>query len=795
MGLNINRTIKKIAVLGSGIMGSRIACHFANIGVDVLLLDILNKGLNADEKQNNPSQRNTNIDANLQKTLQTKPLPAYLKAFSKRITVGNFDDDLHKIATCDWVLEAVIENLAIKKELFKAVEKYRKKGTLITTNTSSIPINLMLTGLSEDFKAHFCGTHFFNPPRYLPLLEIIPTTFTKPNIVDFLVQFGENFLGKNVVLCKNTPAFIANRIGVFSILDIWHTADEMNLNIAEVDAISGVLWGRPKSATYRLCDVVGLDTLVKIATYLQKNLEYDESITTFIPPKHIKKMLESNLLGDKTNQGFYKKTNTNDGKTQIVTLNLKTFAYEEQKQFEWDDLQDLKKIENLEQRLKAFYKTDGKAGNFFRTTFAHLFAYCANRIPEITDDLYQIDDAMRAGFGWQLGPFEIWDIVSLNTGINMVKQNGKNLAPWVLQMQKGQNHTFYKTIDGINHFYCQTNNTYKIIPNREKIIVLDNLRCTQTVYKNAATTLINLGDGIVNLEFNTKLNSIDTDVLKGIIDAINLAETQYKGLIIANQGTNFSVGANLNSILKMAQKQDWDGLNAFIKLFQDTTMRIKYANIPVVVATQGLVLGGACELCLHASFVQLSAETYMGLVECGVGLLPAGGGCKEFSKLAENNYNNQFNQLNELKKRFLTIASSKVSTSALEAVEMGFLREGNYAVSLNKNTLIFDAKQKALQLSKTYSPPLVFSIKVLGNAALASFYVHATNQKVAGFISDYDEIIAKKLAYVLCGGNLSEPALVTEQYLLDLEREAFLSLCADEITQSIMAKIVSKPIN
>lgn len=788
----MNTTIKKIAVLGSGIMGSRIACHFANIGVQVLLLDVVNKDSSADLHQKNTNLRNKNVYENLQKALATKPLPTYLPALNKRITIGNFDDDLHKIAGCDWVLEAVIEDLTIKKKLFKEVEKYRKPGTIITTNTSGIPIHLMLTGRSEDFKTHFCGTHFFNPPRYLPLLEIIPTPFTKPLIVDFLTHYGQIFLGKATVLCKDTPAFIANRIGIFSLFNIWHVAHKLNLNVAQVDALSGALWGMPKSATYRLSDIVGLDTLVKVANNLSENLKTDESVSTFTLPNFIIKMLENNWLGDKTNQGFYKKFKIKDSKTEILSLNLKSFEYEKQKKIKWDDF---KKIENLQERLKAFYINKGKAGIFFRTTFAHLLSYCANRIPEITDDLYQIDDAMRAGFGWQLGPFQIWDALSLNTGINMIAEQEKTLAPWVSQMLKEGNYTFYKTINGISHFYHVASSTYQIIPKREKIITLDNLRPTKTLFKNTATTLIDLGDGIVNLEFNSKLNIINIDVLEGINEALNLAESQFKGLVIANQTTNFSAGADLSLILQLAQQQDWEGLNRFIKLFQNTSMRIKYAAIPIVVVTQGLVLGGACEICLHASFVQLHAETYMGLVECGVGLLPAGGGCKAFADLAANEFENNPLESNFLKNRFLTIASSKVSISALEAVEMGFLRDGNYGISLNKDTLIFDAKQKALELSKHYIAPQPSSIKVLGNVTLAAFYTHCNNQKAAGLINDYDELIFKKLAYVLCGGNLSAPSFVSEQYLLKLEREAFLSLCADERTQHKIAKIVQNSIN
>ena len=785
----MERRIKKIAVLGSGIMGSRIACHFANMGLKVLLLDRVNDaiGIGESNKESSPVLRNQLVKIGLDKTLETKPYPLYTKQLSTLISIGNFEDDIHQLADCDWILEAIVEDATIKKQLFEKVEKYINPGKIISSNTSGIPIQQLLDGRSDDFKAHFCGTHFFNPPRYLSLLEIIPSTFTKPDVVDFLVQYGKTYLGKDTILCKDTPGFIANRIGIFALLSAFHLTTKMNLGVEQMDALTGTLVGRPKSATFRTADVIGLDTLVKVANGLSESLDEEAVDNNFEMPTYMKTMLENNWLGDKTKQGFYKKT-----KTRILSLNLSNFEYVNDSK-PWDGILELGKIRDLRERLKALNKTPGEIGNCFRILHAQLFAYCTNCIPQIADDFYLIDEAMRTGFGWELGPFEIWDAVGLAEGINLMEAEDKKPANWVLQMAGNGDNTFYKTKNGIKYYYDIPSQTYKSIPGGEKTIDLNLLKNTKTIWSNAAVTLIDLGDGILNLAFKTKMNAIDGDVMQGINTSIEIAEKDYKGLIIANNATNFSVGANLKNILKMATDADWNGINDFIKLFQDTAMNIRYSNIPVVIVTQGLVLGGACELCLHADFVQMHTETYMGLVEVGVGLIPGGGGCKEFALLASDEYAESTLNSSVLKSRLNTIIKAATSTSALEAEEMGFLKKGKFAFTLNCKNLIADAKITALKLAFNYlAPQKRQDIKVLGNDALAMLNAHTYNKKSAGFITPHDAIISQKLAYVLCGGDLSVPTFVNEQYLLDLEREAFVSLCADKTTQEKIAAIVSK---
>ena len=788
----MKKTINKIAVLGSGIMGSSIACHFANLGFKVLLLDRLNDKLSTNDHNKGynlqtSAVRNQLVRDGLDKTLQGKPYPIFSAKSLPLISIGNFEDDMIQISGCDWILEAIIEDVNLKKKLFAEVEKFRKKGTLISSNTSGISIGKMVDGRSEDFKAHFCGTHFFNPPRYLTLLEIIPSTFTKPEIVDFLMHFGKTHLGKNTIFCKDTPGFVGNRIGVFSLFSAFHLSSKMNLTVNQIDALTGKLIGRPKSATFRTADVIGLDTLVKVANDLSESLSEDTADQNFYLPKYVKIMLQNNWLGDKTKQGFYKKT-----KTEILSLNLSNFEYGSDSKA-WDGILELGKIRDLRERLKALNKTPGEIGNCFRILQAQLFAYCTNCIPQIADDFYVIDEAMRTGFGWEIGPFEIWDSIGLAEGIDLMDTEGKKPANWVSQMVKDGNNAFYKTENGIPSYYNISSQTYKSIPGRENTIDLKILSETKTIWSNAAVTLIDLGDGILNLAFKTKMNAIDADVLDGINTSIAIAEKDYKGLVIANDANNFSAGANLRDILKMATDADWIGLNDFIKLFQDTAMNIRYSNIPVVVATQGLVLGGACELCLHADFVQMHAETYMGLVEVGVGLIPGGGGCKEFALLASDEYADSSSDGSILKARLNTITKAATSTSAIEAVDMGFLETGKYAITLNRNDLIADAKIAAITLSLRYiAPQKRKDIKVLGNDTLAMLNAHTHNKKSAGFITPHQAVISQKLAYVLCGGDLSAPTFVNEQYLLDLEREAIVSLCADETTQEKIAAIVSK---
>ncbi|RBQ10421.1 3-hydroxyacyl-CoA dehydrogenase/enoyl-CoA hydratase family protein [Pedobacter miscanthi] len=795
----MKRSINKVAVLGSGIMGSRIACHFANIGVEVLLLDIVPKELSPEEQAkglalDNPAVKNRIVNTALQTAVKTNPSPVYTKKALNKIKTGNFDDDMSKIAGYDWVIEVVVENLDIKKKVFEQVEQFRKPGTLITSNTSGIPIHLMAEGRSEDFKAHFCGTHFFNPPRYLKLLEIIPTPHTQPEIVDFLMQYGDKFLGKTTVLCKDTPAFIANRVGVYSIMALLHLVEKLDLTVEEVDKFTGPALGRPKSATFRTSDVVGLDTMIKVAKGLYDNCPDDKAHELFKLPAYVQKMEENKWLGDKTKQGFYKKTKTAEGKTEILALDLKTLEYKPQQKVKSATLEMTKPVENLRERMKIFAKGKDKAGELFRHSSFGLFEYVSDRIPEISDELYRIDDAMRAGFGWELGPFELWDAVGVKEAIEGMEQYGNKAAAWVHEMLDAGNTSFYKIENGVKKYYDIPSKSYKALPGTDEFIILDNLRENKTLWKNSGVSIIDLGDGILNVEFHTKMNTIGGDVISGINKAIDMAEKDYRGLVIGNDGANFSAGANVGMIFMMAVEQEWDELNMAIKMFQNTSMRIRYSSIPVVVAPHNLTLGGGCEFSLHADHVQLSAETYMGLVEFGVGVIPGGGGTKEFALRASDEYKDDQIVQNALKDRFLTIGMAKVSTSGYEAYELGYLQKDKFSISMNRNRLLADAKAKAIELADAgYTKPVQRNdIKVLGKQGLGIVYAGANSMYAGHFISEHDKKISEKLGYVMCGGDLSSPTEVTEQYLLDLEREAFLSLAGERKSLERIQSIITK---
>lgn len=784
----MNRTIKKVAVLGSGVMGSRIACHFANIGVEVLLLDIVSKDAGTDKKS-----RNKHVNSELETALKSNPSPIYRKNFAKRITTGNFEDDMQHIVSCDWIIEVVVERLDIKKQVFDNVEKFRKPGTLISSNTSGIPIHLMNEGRSEDFQKHFCGTHFFNPPRYLRLLEIIPTKKTAPEVIDFLMTYGELYLGKTTVLCKDTPAFIANRIGVFGIMSLFHTVEKMNLSVEEVDKLTGPVLGRPKSATFRTCDVVGLDTLVHVANGVVQNCPKDEAIDTFKIPGYVSKMVENKWLGSKTEQGFYKKVKVAGGKSEIHSLDLKTLEYKPSQKVKFATLETTKSIDNLRERMKVLLAGTDKAGEFYRTTFYNLFAYVSNRIPEITEELYKIDAAMNAGFGWELGPFEAWDAVGVSNAVKAMESIHIKPAKWVYDMIETGASSFYKIENGDRKFYDITSKSYKTIPGTESFILLDTIRQTKTVWKNNGAIVTDIGDGILNLEWNTKMNSIGGEVIEGINKAIELAEKNFRGLVISNEGANFSAGANVGMIFMMAVEQEYDELNFAIKTFQNTMMRVRYSSIPVVVAPHNMALGGACEMSLHSDKVVAHAETYMGLVEFGVGLIPGGGGTKEFAVRLSDELQEGDIELNNFRDRFLTIGQAKVSTSAYEAFDLGYLRKGKDLVVISRNRVLSEAKANCIELANEgYTKPVPRKdIRVLGKQALGLAYLGANSMQVGNYISEHDTKISQKLAWVLCGGDLSAPTMVTEQYLLDLEREAFLSLCGERKTLERLQSIIT----
>ncbi len=777
----MKRTIKKVAVLGSGVMGSRIACHFANIGCEVILLDIVPAEA---RESKNLAERNALVNTALQTALKSNPSPIYSKSFAKRISTGNFTDDMAKIADADWIVEAVIERLDIKYQVFENVEKNRKKGAIISTNTSGIPIHLMLEGRSDDFKKHFVGTHFFNPPRYLKLLEIIPTPETSQELVDFLMDYGKRFLGKTTVLCKDTPAFIANRIGVFSIMSLFHSVNELGLTVEEIDKLTGPVLGRPKSATFRTADVVGLDTLVLVANGLRENAKNDEANALFALPGYIQHMLDNKWLGSKSSQGFYKKVKHDNGKSEIMALDLQTLEYKPSQKVKFATLEATKSIDKLADRMKVLFNGKDKAGEFYRKSFVSLFQYSSNRIPEIADEIYKIDDALRAGFGWQQGPFEAWDAVGFADALKAMEAEGKKPAQWVYDMQAKGIASFYKIEDGKRYFYDLASQSYQLIPGQGDLLSLALLRKTNVLWQNSGTSIIDLGDGIINLEFHTKMNTIGGEVIAGINKALDLAEANYKGLVISNDGENFSAGANVGMIFMFAVEQEWDELDFAIRSFQSTMMRVRYSSIPVVVAPHGLTLGGACELSMHADKVVAHAETYMGLVEFGVGLIPGGGGTKEFALRFSDELHEGDMRTNQLRNRFLTVGQAKVGTSAYEAFELGYLRQGIDEVIVSRDHQLAYAKRAALNLyDKGYTQPIPRTdIKVLGKEGLGIVYVGANSMKSGNYISEHDQLISEKLGYVLCGGDLSEITEVSEQYLLNLERKAFLELCMQRKT-------------
>ncbi len=785
----MKKVIQHATVLGSGIMGSQIACHLANVGVRVLLLDIPPRELlPAEEKAGlsleHPKVRNRIVNDSLSKAVKMNPAPLFDKSYASRITTGNFDDDLDKISKTDWIIEVVVERLDIKQSLFDKVEKYRKAGTFISSNTSGIPIHLMTEGRSEDFNQHFLGTHFFNPPRYLELLEIIPTAHTKPEVVDFFMHYGDRFLGKTTVLCKDTPAFIANRVGVFGIMDLFHKVSEMGLSVEDIDKLTGPLIGRPKSATFRTADVVGLDTLIHVANGLAQAVPKDEQKEKFVLPGFLQKMQENNWLGSKSGQGFYKKVKNEDGKSEILSLDLDTLEYTAQKKSKFASLELTKNIDDVRERFKVLIKGKDKAGEFYRRSLAGIMAYAANRIPEICDELYRIDQGMRAGFGWKHGPFEIWDAIGLEKGIELIEAEGLSLADWVKDLKASGAKGFYTIENAQAHYYSIPDKAYQALPGGKSFIVLDHIRPTKTVWQNSDCAVEDLGDGILNIEFRSKMNSLGGGVLAGINKGIELAEKDYRGVVISNQGDNFSVGANLGMIFMMAVEQEYDELNFAIKHFQDTMMRVRYSSIPVVVAPHQMSLGGGCEMSLHADAVQAAAETYTGLVEFGVGVIPGGGGTKELTRRAAQRYLKDDIETNAYREYLFMIGQAQVAKSAKEAFNMGIFVEGRDGISLNRHRLIADAKEKALALADTgyVMPVKERDIKVLGKQALGMFTVGAHTMWEGGYITDHEKKMVEKLGYVMSGGDLSSPTMVSEQYLLNLEREAFLSLCTEKKT-------------
>jgi len=783
----MKRRIKKVAVIGSGIMGSGIACHFANIGVEVLLLDIVPRELTDKEKTKGLTLedkvvRNRLVNFHLQNALKSKPSPIYNKKFASRITTGNLDDDMAKVADVDWIIEVVVERLDIKQSVFEKIEKYRKVGTLITSNTSGIPIQFMNKGRSEDFQKHFAVTHFFNPPRYLKLFEVVPGPDCKQEVTDFLMMYGEKFLGKTAVLAKDTPAFIGNRIGIFGIMSLFHVVQELGLTVAEVDKLTGPVIGRPKSATFRTVDVVGLDTLVHTANGVHDNAPKDEMRASFALPDFVNKMMERKMLGSKTKQGFYKKEVV-DGKKTILSLDLETLEYNKSEKVNFPTLAMTKSIEKVVDRFKVLVKGKDKAGEFYRKTFAAIFAYASNRIPEISDELYRIDDAMRAGFGWEHGPFQIWDAIGVEKGVKMMQDTGYEPNQWVQDMLADGKTSFYTVKEGAKYYYDIPAKNYLKIPGQDAFIILDNIREAKTIWSNADASIQHLGDGVLNVEFQSKMNTLGGGVLEAINKGIDLAEQEYEAVILGNQAQHFSVGANLAMAFMLAVEQEYDEMAYAVKYFQDTVMRLRYSSVPTLITPRGMTFGGSLEMSMHADKVVAAAETYTGLVEFGVGIIPGGAGTKEMTKRVADLWVKDDVKLNRLRDAFINIAMAKVSTSAYEAFDMGYYQKGKDIVVVNEQRQIATAKRYAIEmLEDGYTQPVPQMVQVMGQQALGMFMVGTDSLEKGRYASAHDKKVANKLAYIMAGGDISEPQLVTENYLLELEREAILSLFTEKKT-------------
>ncbi|WP_338788531.1 3-hydroxyacyl-CoA dehydrogenase/enoyl-CoA hydratase family protein [Metabacillus sp. FJAT-53654] len=788
----MSQRIKKAAVLGSGVMGSGIAAHLANIGIPVLLLDIVPRELNEDEVKKgltleDKSVRNRNAATSIKKLLKQKPAPLTVKGNIDLIEAGNLADDLPRLSEVDWVIEVVVENLAVKQKVFAEVDKHRKQGSIISSNTSGISVEAMAKGRSEDFRRHFLGTHFFNPPRYLKLLEVIPTKDTDEKVLTFMKTFGEDVLGKGVVEAKDTPNFIANRIGTYGLLVTVQQMLKGGYSVGEVDSVTGPLIGRPKSATFRTLDVVGLDTFAHVARNVYDQVDGKEK-EVFGVPAFMQTMLDNGWLGSKSGQGFYKK----EGKT-ILELNPETFEYEEKKKITCPSIELAKQAKGLNDKLKALIYSKDRAGLLLQNITIPTLIYSAELLGDIADNIVAIDRAMKWGFGWEVGPFELWDAIGVKQAIEVMETKGFTVPAWVKEMVEKGFETFYRKENGVLLFYF--NGEYRQVRINAKVIDLKTHKeVNGVIKKNSGASLIDLGDNVALLEFHSKSNAIGLDIIQMINFAIDEVEKNYKGLVIGNQGKNFCVGANLGMILMEAQDDNLFEIDMVIRKFQQAMMRIKYSNKPVVAAPFGMALGGGAEICLPASRIQASSETYMGLVEVGVGLIPGGGGNKELYIKQLNNMPKgvDFDLQAVANRVFETVAMAKVSTSAAEARENQFLNDGD-KISINGDHLLYDAKQRVIELHDNgYQPPTRKKIPVVGETGYATLLLGAQSMYLSGFISDHDLKIAKKLAFVIAGGRVPFGTEVDEQYLLDLEKEAFLSLVAEGKSQQRMQHMLVK---
>jgi len=808
----MEKTIKKAGVVGAGVMGATIAAQLANVGIETYLLDIVPPQLSDEDKKKGISVedrdfRNRFAANGLKAALGAKPAAFYVPENSALIKTGNIDDNLSWLSGVGWIIEVVVERLDIKRSLFEKVEKVLKPGTFITSNTSGIPAKALCEGRSETFRRHFAITHFFNPPRYMKLLEIVPGPDTMPGVIETLVAACERIVGKGIVHAKDTPNFVANRIGTFSMLYGIRAMEEMGLTIEAVDQLTGPVIGHPRSASFRTADLVGLDTLLHVADNVYQGTQSDEKREMFTPPAFVKEMVGKKLLGDKTKQGFYKKTKDEKGKKAVLTLDYKTLQYRPQEKVKMASLEAAKNLPGLKEKIKSLYYAADVGGQYtFRTTSETLI-YSANRIPEIADDIVNIDNAMKWGFAWKLGPFEGWDALGVKKSVAKMKEAGYVIPAWVDEMLSSGKDSFYKKEAGKNFYYDIASKSYKELPEKPGVILLPSLKeRNKTIASNTGATLLDLGDGVACLEFHTKMNSLGEDIISMIHKSAEIVSKDFNGLVIANHADNFSVGANLALVLFTAQEEEWDDLEWAIKSLQDALMKLKYLDKPVVAAPAGMALGGGCEICLAADRVRYAAETYMGLVEVGVGLLPAGGGTKEL--LVRNTehlfevpkgglYPKQIELMPFVARAFETIATAKVATSGPEAVKLGYLKKTDL-MTVNRDYLIQDAKNTVLAMNiEGYRPPRpLTAIRVAGENTFAMIKLGLWTMRQSNFITDHDVTVSTKVAYVLCGGNVQADTMVSEQYLLDLEREAFLSLCADPKTQARMQHMLTtgKPL-
>jgi 3-hydroxyacyl-CoA dehydrogenase len=796
----MKRRIEKAVVLGAGTMGSRIAAHFANAGLPCILLDIVPPNLSADAPS---AERNKIVRAGLDAAKKSKPAAFFTAALAERVAIGNFEDDLARCAEADWIIEVVAENLEIKRKLLARVAQFRKPGAIVTTNTSGLPVHLIAEGMSEGFQQHWAGTHFFNPPRYLKLVEVIPGPKTYSEVVESLSEFCDRWLGKGVVVAKDTPNFIANRIGTFSMLNALRLMGTLDMTVEEVDACTGPAVGWPKSATFRTADLVGLDVLVHVVKNIYDTAPGDESRERYKVPAIVEEMAKRGWLGDKTGQGFYKRVR-GEGAKEILTLDVNTTEYRPRQKAKFASLEMGKTIEDTRERLRALIgpviegQKGDKAQQFLWGALSETCSYAARRVPEISDSVADVDRAMRWGFGWELGPFELMDAIGVKIFAGQLQKEARAVPPVIEKLLTSGRERFYESEKGTVSVFDIGSGGSRKIEEPKGIIILKSLKdAGREVERNSGASLIDLGDGVVCCEFHAKMNAIGADLITMLHKGLKRLETDFEAMVIANQAVNFSVGANLMLVLVGAQEQEWDELHMAVKQFQNINLAIKYAPKPVVAAPQGMALGGGCEVSLHSAKIQAAAEAYIGLVETGVGLIPGGGGTKEMLIRANEHAagGEDLDLFHALKPLFETIAMARVGTSAEECRDLGYLRRED-GVSMNRDRLAADAKEAALALVRGGYKPLAASwpegaqttqIKVLGEQFLAGAKLAIHMMLRGGYASEYDAHVGRKLANILAGGALTSPQRVSEQYVLDLEREAFVSLCGEKKTQERIA--------